>query len=115
MSDGSTLYIQVVILNVATTCYATAFMSMLVDFYYNRSAVKKHYTNLGKQTVKRAVNAHASKGFRAGIKEVKKAAKYYFKSQAKYYKNYFKGLWVDAIPVAHAVGNIIWRKFGRHR
>ena len=75
----------------------------------------KHYTNLGKQTVKRAVNAHASKGFRAGIKEVKKAAKYYFKSQAKYYKNYFKGLWVDAIPVAHAVGNIIWRKFGRHR
>lgn len=41
MSDGSTLYIQVVILNVATTCYATAFMYMLVDFYYNRSAVKK--------------------------------------------------------------------------
>ena len=41
MSDGSTLYIQVVILNVATTCYAAAFMSMLVDFYYNRSAVKK--------------------------------------------------------------------------
>lgn len=41
MSDGSTLYIQVVILNVATTCYAADFMYMLVDFYYNRSAVKK--------------------------------------------------------------------------
>ncbi len=37
MSDGSTLYIQVVILNVATTCYAADFMYMLVDFYYNRS------------------------------------------------------------------------------
>ncbi len=71
----------------------------------------KHYTKLGKQTVKRAVNAHASKGFRAGIKEVKKATKYYFKSLRAYYKKFVIDSAVDI--VANFVTSIFRKKVGK--
>ena len=52
----------------------------------------KHLTNLGKQTVKRTINATANKGVKAGIKEAGKAFAYYGKNTVKYYKSFIRKL-----------------------
>ncbi len=52
----------------------------------------KHLMNLGKGTVKRSVNTTVKKGAKLGIKETRKAFKYYAKSTKAYYKGVKDGL-----------------------
>lgn len=57
----------------------------------------KQLTNLGKQTVKRTLNATTHKGLKAGLKEAGKAFAHYGKCTTKYYAKFAKGLFRDAI------------------
>ena len=57
----------------------------------------KHLTNLGKQTVKRTINATTHKGIKAGIKEAGKAFSYYAKNSAKYYGDFVRGVPGDVL------------------
>ena len=50
---------------------------------YSPGLGSKAATNLGKQTIKRTVNAFKYDGFRTGIIEIGKAAKWYWKSAKK--------------------------------
>lgn len=52
----------------------------------------KHYTNLGKQVVRRTFDALSHDGIQAGIREAGKAFAYYGKNMTKYYANLAKGL-----------------------
>ena len=64
----------------------------------------KHLTNLGKQSIKRSVNAFKNKGLKAGIKETGKALLYYGKNTKQYYKEFVRGIPGD---VVNTVGTVV--------
>ena len=55
----------------------------------------KHLNTYGRKAAKRVINKFANRGFRSGLKEAKKAGKYYFKSNKKYYINFMRDLAKD--------------------
>ena len=57
----------------------------------------KHLNYLGKQTVKRTVKTTMKKGIKSGLTEARKAFSYYGKNTQKYYKDFRRGLIVDAL------------------
>ncbi len=64
----------------------------------------KHLTKLGKQTLNRTVDAYINSGFKAGLKEFKKAFAYYGKNSKHFYSAFFKGLLKDfTVAVATSI------------
>ena len=63
----------------------------------------KHMNNLGKQTIKRTINATKHKGLKAGFKESIKAFAYYGKSSASYYKEFASDFLKDMTFTAGSV------------
>ena len=76
----------------------------------------KHLSNLGKQTIKRTVNAVSHDGLKVGVKEAGKALAYYGKNTVKYYARFRSGIWGDiATSVASSIATSNYMKNQYHQ